>query len=101
MSTSTQSKRGGQGSHGSITKAGKVRRVSPMDWTNARRVVKPIKTRDKATNTMLVTGTVTMIRLHKKKHGGPRISKKRIAFLRDNKHGLDRKAGQWCPPTKE
>lgn len=91
---SSQGKKGGQGSHGSITKAGKVRHDSPKNWELARKVTKPIRKGKE------IVGTTTVSRNHKRKHNCPRVANKRLAHLRMSVEdgGLGREAGQWSGP---
>jgi len=75
-------KKGGKGTHGSLTKAGKVRSVSPK-WDNERRKNKK-----------------SLPQRHRKKHSTPLRRNRRLAHLRgDTKQGgLGREAGQYYPP---
>ena len=95
MSTGQKS---GKGTHGSLTKAGKVRRNTPINVNNLRKVVKPIKGKGKESGK--IQGSVTMIMHHKKKHACPRVAKKRLAHLRmtQEEGGLGHNIGQWREP---
>jgi hypothetical protein len=95
MSTGQKS---GKGTHGSLTKAGKVRHNTPLDVDALRKVVKPVKKKGNSAG----VATITMVMHHKKKHDCPRVAKKRLAHLRmtQSEGGLDRKAGQWYCPAK-
>ena len=95
---SSASKRGGQGSHGSLTKAGKMRKQQPLNWGNARKTKKIIK--GKGREAGKVIGTTDVVNWHKKKHLGPRMRNRRIAHLRmtTKEGGLDRASGQWRGP---
>jgi ribosomal protein S30 len=83
-------KKGGKGTHGSLTKAGKVRHNFPKNWETARKADKYIKKKDG------VKTKVQVIRWHKKKHLGPRIRNKRLAYMRGEEKfgGLGRAVGQ-------
>ena len=87
------SKKGGKGTHGSLSKAGKVRHVSPKNWNDARRANKVVRKKGSVI-------TVVVTRNHKKKHASPLRRNKRLAHLRgDQKQGgLGREAGQYYPP---
>jgi ribosomal protein S30 len=92
---SSQSKRGGQGSHGSLTKAGKVRNNTPKCDVAPRKVTKIIRGKDSAIRTEI------KVRNHRKKHLGPKMANRRLARLRTptTQGGLGREAGQWRGPN--
>lgn len=75
-------KKGGKGTHGSLSKAGKVRDVSPK-WETERRKNKK-----------------NVLQKHRKKHSGPLQRNKRLAHLRGDRKqgGLERESGQYYPP---
>ena len=87
------SKKGGRGTHGSLSKAGKVRTVSPKNWDNARKANKVVRKKGSII-------TIVVTRNHKKKHAGPLKRNKRLAHLRGSpkQGGLGREAGQYYPP---
>jgi ribosomal protein S30 len=95
---SSSSKRGGQGSHGSLTKAGKMRHQQPLNWSNARKTKKLLK--GKGREAGKVIGTSEVMNWHKKKHDNPRLSKRRNAHRRlsEEDGGLGREVGQWKGP---